>query len=143
MRQVLEQELHKALAQRDTAARQARLRSGRPRDDRDDRDDNDKENNAACKPPVAAAVRRDFFGRVIAPSDGKTPLGEADGNAGAGVATGGREAGWRGRGRGGVGEEEEDPARAAAGGRVWVTYHEGQNNAVRRPISLEDFLRGL
>ncbi|OAA56949.1 ATPase, AAA-type, core [Niveomyces insectorum RCEF 264] len=28
-------------------------------------------------------------------------------------------------------------------GRVWVTFHEGLNNAVRKPISVEGFLQGL
>ncbi|SPQ25295.1 9e4c9082-8e05-495f-a77d-4c19522216cf [Thermothielavioides terrestris] len=28
-------------------------------------------------------------------------------------------------------------------GKVWVTYHEGINNAVRKPISLEEFMRGF
>lgn len=28
-------------------------------------------------------------------------------------------------------------------GKVWVTFHEGLNNAVRKPISLQEFLRGL
>jgi chromosome transmission fidelity protein 18 len=31
----------------------------------------------------------------------------------------------------------------AAERKVWVTFHEGLNNAVRKPMSLDEFLRGL
>jgi chromosome transmission fidelity protein 18 len=65
-------------------------------------------------------VKRDFFGRIIV--DKPNPLGEADGNAGGG----------------GKRRKEKE-----TGQRVWVTYHEGLNNAVTKPISLEEFLRGL
>ncbi|KAL2165062.1 hypothetical protein VTH06DRAFT_358 [Thermothelomyces fergusii] len=124
VRQVLDQELHKVLAQRETAARQARLRAGggqhqqqqqlqQPAPGGDGGGDDDDPN-----PP--AAVKRDFFGRVVVD---RPPAG-TDADA---------------AGRGGV-KGKPDPGKA---GRVWVTYNEGLNNAVRRPISLEDFLRGF
>lgn len=75
-------------------------------------------------------VKRDFFGRVIA--ERKKPLDE---NANAATGGGdGRES--KRKGRGDVAGDEKDI-------KVWVTYHEGINNAVRKPISLEEFMRGF
>ncbi|KAL1835416.1 hypothetical protein VTJ49DRAFT_6774 [Mycothermus thermophilus] len=129
VRQVLDQELHKALAQRDAASRQARLRSGGTFHATQHHDDNINNANKENKPTQdavsnqAASVKRDFFGRIIPQTQStqqhksqQRPLTERDRNA-----------------RGGP----------AAGNRVWVTYHEGLNNAVRKPLSLEDFLRGF
>jgi chromosome transmission fidelity protein 18 len=132
VRQVLDQELQKTIAQKENASRQARLRAGRGGVAVTHEDD-DKENLPLHLRPAAAAalsraedkagnVKRDFFGRVIV----ERPLGEMDGNAG------GRKVRKR-RGSGGGGE----------GSKVWVTYHEGLNNAVRKPLSLEEFLRGF
>lgn len=73
-------------------------------------------------------VKRDFFGRVIV-------LGEKNGNATAAAGGGdGKES--KRKGRSDVAGDEKDI-------RVWVTYHEGINNAVRKPISLEEFMRGF
>lgn len=140
VRQVLDQELQRTLAQRENAARQARLRSGGPqvhRHDDGDGDDEDKEN----RPPPAAGkadsarlaekvVRRDFFGRVIADSAAAGPSapGSSDGNAG---------------GRNNKRRKIPDEGGGEGANRVWVTYHEGLNNAVRKPISLEEFMRGF
>ncbi|KAL2256559.1 hypothetical protein VTK26DRAFT_1488 [Humicola hyalothermophila] len=128
VRQVLDQELQKTLAQRETAARQARLRPGRDGAAAvvGSADDDDKENSGgggggAKAEEKGPGVKRDFFGRVVV----ERPLGETDGNSGAG----------RKRRRTGSVTKE--------GAKVWVTYHEGLNNAVRRPISLEEFLRGF
>ena len=85
----------------------------------------DKENSdkAATEPNKAAAVgvKRDFFGRIIA--EISRPLEETQGNA--------RER----RKRADSGETQKQ--------KVWVSFHEGLNNAVRKPISLEEFLQGL
>ena len=63
-----------------------------------------------------AGVKRDFFGRVI--------VNEAR-----------------------VVSKEEGRAKArretVEGNRIWVTYHEGFSNAVRKPVSLGDIMRGL
>ncbi|KAL2196893.1 hypothetical protein P885DRAFT_36757 [Corynascus similis CBS 632.67] len=138
VRQVLDQELHKALAQKESAARQARLRSGgaagshihhHHQGHHDSFGDIDKENtqhSRDAKSPeerariaaAAAAVKRDFFGRVIV----ERPLAETDGNAR---------------------KRAKRAAEASKAGRVWVTYNEGLNNAVRKPITLEEFLKGF
>jgi chromosome transmission fidelity protein 18 len=59
-------------------------------------------------------VKKDFFGRVIEAK----PLAELDGNS-----------------------REKKAKREER--KVWVTYNEGLNNAVRKPMSLQEFLRGL
>ncbi|KAK0620033.1 hypothetical protein B0T14DRAFT_520474 [Immersiella caudata] len=128
VRQVLDQELQRALAQRENEARQARLRMGGAVDpsfvfdnkenlSRNKKNTNTNTNNSG----PGGNVKRDFFGRVIV--DKPNPLGESDGNAGGGGAKRKRE--------------------KETGQRVWVTYHEGLNNAVTKPISLEEFMRGF
>ncbi|KAK3688064.1 hypothetical protein B0T22DRAFT_439629 [Podospora appendiculata] len=123
VRQVLDLELQKAIALRETAARQARFQSGSLAGVHEDYVFSDKENKAAAqkmltereKMVLARSVKRDFFGRLIV--EKPRPLGETDGNAARGKAEG--------------------------EGKIWVTYHEGLNEAVRKPISLEEFMRGL
>lgn len=132
---------------RENAARQARFRMGRNVHAAADADDfvfDDKENDVlGGKKKVVSekerlrimklqqaqgrgAVKKDFFGRVIVEkvlSAEERALGEMSGN-------GGRNLKKKGNGH-------ED------GVKVWVTYHEGLNNAVRKPITLEDFMRGF
>jgi chromosome transmission fidelity protein 18 len=121
VRQVLEQELTNTIAQREAAARLARFKAGNPLGN-DDYIFDDKENKTKPmnveKELRAVAVKKDFFGRVI------TPLKELDSNSTASAKN--RRA-------------EQDNKDA----KVWVTFHEGLNNAVRKPISLREFLRGL
>lgn len=110
--------------------RQARYRAGNP----------NSEGSAGGEAPLLDAAsllleddkamdasRRDFFGRVIG-AGGAGPLREIDGN-----------------GNGSVGEAEMagKKARAAKEVKVWVTYHEGFSNAVKKPITVAELLRGL
>ncbi|EJT77927.1 chromosome transmission fidelity protein 18 [Gaeumannomyces tritici R3-111a-1] len=131
VRQVLDQELHKTRAARDTAARQARFRGGGGDHHHEGAEplpvNPGKENPAATAkrgvdvvvaPEAPVAVKRDFFGRIIAQAP--RPLQDADGNA---------------KGRGGAAAKKDS--------MVWVTFNEGLNNAVRKPITLDEFLRGL
>ncbi|KAK7743216.1 Chromosome transmission fidelity protein 18 [Cytospora paraplurivora] len=124
VRQVLDQELQKTIALRETASRQARFRAGMGAAEIESLDHSnllhdDKENAGVRKNPliVPTIVKKDFFGRVIM----EKPLHELDRNSG---AQGNKAA-----------EQPEN--------KVWITYHEGLNNAVRKPVTLEDFLRGL
>ncbi|CAK7225038.1 Chromosome transmission fidelity protein 18 [Sporothrix curviconia] len=146
VRQVLDQELRKTLAARDNAARQARFHAGAasaasallPGDadkENNDRRHMDKTGRLKRKSAAAdldldepAAVKRDFFGRILAPSEPSARLDNAHDSAQA-----------NGDGNGGA---DGDDSRADAQ-RVWVTFHEGLNNAVRKPISVDEFLRGL
>ncbi|KAL1866369.1 hypothetical protein VTK73DRAFT_4747 [Phialemonium thermophilum] len=134
VRQVLELELQKTIAERENSARKARFRAGG--DDPFEHDD--KENSQPGLHDIKSAasgrdvghdrfgsgVKRDFFGRVVTDKDTARPLGEAEGNAG--------------NKRPRLDGEHGHPDR-----KVWVTYREGLNNAVRKPLSLEEFLRGL
>lgn len=38
---------------------------------------------------------------------------------------------------------ETKRVKAEKGGKVWVTYHEGFSNAVRKPITVKELMRGL
>lgn len=131
VRQVLDQELQKTIAQRESAARQARFRAGMGASEAEGQHHDallphdDKENASAgaakkALPIMPIIVKKDFFGRVVM----EKPLAEIDGN-GSGGQKKGQEAADKGE------------------NKVWVTYHEGLNNAVRKPITLEDFLRGF
>ena len=149
VRQVLDQELAKTAARRENESRMARFKAGAspsgsdagttpevPPDGEEAKENAgsgtniDKKRIAARQgaATAAAAVKKDFFGRVIAGGGGDAaePLGESDGNAGAGSVT-----------------SEMGKTKKERRPHIWVTYHEGINNAVRKPISLEQLLTGL
>ncbi|KAI9167211.1 Chromosome transmission fidelity protein 18 [Paramyrothecium foliicola] len=123
VRHVLDQELQRTIAIRENEARQARFRAGGAVDDATSRAaplDN-KEKLKRIQEELAAkeaAVKRDFFGRIIQAPAPK-PLEQQDGNS------------------------TERRATNEVQHKVWVTFHEGLNNAVRKPLSLQDFMRGL
>lgn len=74
----------------------------------------------AAKLKSGNAVKRDFFGRII-----EEPQKQEDPSAQ---------------------EGKPNPAQQEAlnsGRKVWVTYHDGFSNAVRKPISLTELLGGL
>lgn len=122
VRQVLDQELIKTIALREAAARHARFKTGGEADDviMDQHIPFDDKENADQKTrSIIPTVKKDFFGRVIV--DLAQPLHETDGNSG---------------------KRQGKPAEEAER-KVWVTYHEGLNNAVKKPLTLEEFLRGL
>ncbi|OTA93494.1 hypothetical protein M434DRAFT_395547 [Hypoxylon sp. CO27-5] len=126
VRQVLDQELQKAKLERERSARQARFRAGNPHATAPDPSifDENKENKVSKVPELPLlGVKKDFFGRIIENTD-KRALRETDGN---------------GRPKSKAGDEQLGKADT----KVWVTFHEGLNNAVRKPISLNELLRGL
>jgi chromosome transmission fidelity protein 18 len=119
---VIDQEIQKVTILRESSARQARFRAGNP-SGHDDIVFDDKENAAKqVKAPElpAISVKKDFFGRIIKTEP--RPLQETDGNASVKRANA---------------DDGKDKTK------VWVTFHEGLNNAVRKPISLDELLRGL
>jgi chromosome transmission fidelity protein 18 len=69
-----------------------------------------------AKKPVKEKVARDFFGRVV------KPLPVIDGQQ---VV------------------ERKKVSQSGDEGRIWVSFHEGFSNAVRKPITLDDLMRGL
>lgn len=81
--------------------------------------------------PKPATVKRDFFGRIISTAGTDQLRSRTQSDA-----------------------EDSDPSRkkqrtttagAAAGeeAKVWVSFHEGFSNAVRKPITLEELMKGL
>lgn len=119
VRQVLDQEYQKNTIVRENAARQARYKAGNPNDDTE-AVLQDKENPIYHIQDELTKVKKDFFGRVVREA---RPLQEIDGNA--------TVEGKQGK----KGRTEES--------KVWVSYHEGFSNAVRKPITIEELLRGL
>lgn len=109
VRQVLDQEYRKATTRKQSDAMSAsRLGAKGPRD---------SDETAAAKAIREAAVKRDFFGRLIEqPAPQLNDTNSADG--------------W-------VDESSK------AGRKVWVTFHEGFSNAVRKPISMGELMAGL
>ncbi|KAK5130510.1 hypothetical protein LTR08_001990 [Meristemomyces frigidus] len=116
VRQVLEQEWGKEERRRAERVRQARFQGG-------------GEAGVLLPPALSevkhavgrakTGVKRDFFGRAVV---GKVVEGES-------------EEARRGR----QGKEKEKESE----GKVWVSYHEGYSNAVRKPLTLGEFLGGL
>ncbi|KIW25955.1 uncharacterized protein PV07_09089 [Cladophialophora immunda] len=120
VRQVLEQELRKERLLQNSVARHARsAASGLTREV--DGEDNKENETPAEKARVAssktAGTKRDFFGRIINESRPTSAGKEAKDRA-------------------------ENPGTKAEG-RVWVSFHEGFSNAVRKPITLRDLLDGF
>ncbi|KAL4865629.1 hypothetical protein BDV12DRAFT_146744 [Aspergillus spectabilis] len=68
------------------------------------------------------AIKRDFFGRIIQDDSAKREESQATNRKK---------------------NAKEKEKGADKGRKVWVTYHDGFSNAVRKPISLGEFLGGL
>jgi len=88
--------------------------------------DDDKENSNGSGPklgPDAPGVKRDFFGRIIRNSETAT------------ASTTNNQARQPGHKRNSSGNDHDR--------KVWVTFHEGFSNAVRKPITIVELLSGL
>ena len=120
VRQVLDQEYQKNIIVRENAARQARYKAGNPDDDIEFSISN-KENKGHHAQERVFGAKKDFFGRVV--REEVQPLGEIDGNA-------------RADGKLSKKEGKDD-------NKVWVSFHEGFSNAVRKPITIDELLKGL
>ena len=173
VRQVLDQEYQKEIIRRENQVRQARYLAGGGGGGGGDSDGSylivadDKENptfkgNGGRKREAGGMTmttkpnpkKRDFFGRLIVNEDERLPQttttttttaadGDGDGDdddddcgAAAGKNEKRRRTDKQGRGR--KGEEDEEMSK-----KVWIRYHEGVSNAVRRPITLEELMRDL
>jgi len=120
IRQVLDQELVKEKLLQNSAAKHARsgpltgMAAVDGEDDKENETPVGKAKETLVKDPNA---KRDFFGRIINESRpgsaGKAPAAEI-----AKV----------------LGKDE---------GRIWVSFHEGFSNAVRKPITLKELLDGF
>lgn len=125
VRQVLDQEYQKKIIARENAARQARYKAGNPDEDDDAGHSfggKEKETKQEDLPSFVAlsGIEKDFFGRIKVQS-----LEESDRDT---------ERGQR---------KENGRAKAKDDNKVWVSFHEGFSNAVRKPITVEELMRGL
>ena len=126
VRQVLDQEFQKYRIRKSAEARQARFDAGNAFDNTNEGViphnekvlDNDRDRRPVAKQTKPTQVKRDFFGRRL-PCDsmGSEPK-RSD------------EVQLRGK----------DNVEM---NRIWVSYHEGFSNAVRKPITLRDLMRGM
>ncbi|CAI7646888.1 unnamed protein product [Penicillium glandicola] len=108
VRQVLDQEYRKATTRKQSDAMSAsRLGAKGPKNS----------DTAAAKAIREAAVKRDFFGRLV---EQPTPQLNDPNSADS----------WA-------------DESSKAGRKVWVTFHEGFSNAVRKPISMGELMAGL
>ena len=125
VRQVLDQEYQKGIIVRENAARQARYKAGNADEDDDaghsfhGKEKAIKQEDLPSFVPVPG-IKKDFFGRI------KVDAPEESDRA--------TESGQR---------RENGRARVKDDNKVWVSFHEGFSNAVRKPITVEELMRGL
>jgi chromosome transmission fidelity protein 18 len=118
VRQVLDQQLRKEKLLQASAARHARSGASQLKNDTGLNDDKENTNAKLDKSRSKdLGAKRDFFGRIINESRPKS--------AGKGMASAKVETNTKGE------------------GRIWVSFHEGFSNAVRKPITLKEFLEGF
>ena len=123
IRQALDQEYQKYLVRQNADARQARYRAGGDPDADAEIPSVNNENagdGANAKRSKPAATKRDFFGRIIDEARPESKDGSSSEKMGLPQ----------------LGEREQDK-------KVWVSFHEGFSNAVRKPITLEELMRGF
>ena len=118
----MDQEVQKLRTLRENAARLARFRAGNlaGQDEMPDEQETWTKPKAIELPIIP--VKKDFFGRIV--KTDPRPAGQSEGCA--------AKAG-----------KPRDVPLGKGEKKVWVTFHEGMNNAVRKPISLNELLRGL
>ena len=126
IRQALDQEYQKYLLRQHADARQARYRAGGGFDSEADLVVEDKHNariregGGEIKPLI---IKRDFFGRIVdtAPNTEKS-----------------QSSGAESKGTQGYKSAKKDKGR-----KTWISFHEGFSNAVRKPITLDELMRGF
>lgn len=126
IRQVLDQEYQKNLVVLANASRQARYQNGNPEAASTAELLQNKENPLGNLDEKITEIKKDFFGRVIKESK---PLQEIDGNANSVEST--------------ENAKNANKTKAKEDLKIWVTFHEGFSNAVRKPITVQELLKGL
>lgn len=119
VRQVLDQEHQKNIIVRENSARQARYRAGNLNDEVDFAFAKSKENKGHHAQERVLGPKKDFFGRLVI--EDPLPLQEIDGNTSL--------------------DKKKD--KTGKDQKIWVTYHEGFSNAVRKPLTVEELFKGL
>lgn len=120
IRQALDQEYQKHLLRENADARHARYKAGGSVGPDSDLGHDTKENREAKAEPTSSkvvAAKRDFFGRMI---DEVRPTSK----------------------NGSAMTQPEPSLEKGEDRKVWVSFHEGFSNAVRKPITLEELIRG-
>lgn len=114
VRQVLDQEYRKEILRKQSDAKNAV--NGRSLQGQSATEPQQQGGRGGARKVSGNAVKRDFFGREI-----QEPVREI------------------------TDMDRDNPSdeSSKAGRKVWVTYHEGFSNAVRKPISLGELLAGL
>ncbi|KAI9885736.1 MAG: hypothetical protein M1823_002457 [Watsoniomyces obsoletus] len=167
VRQVLDQEYHKEILRRQNEARQARYLAGCGGSPHENDPDNngqnyyhpskrglhntgllteeDQENDEIPSNKTEkgkGSLKRDFFGRVItSPAttvfivDDETNMDGEEGGGGDG------DGGCNKRMKMAMKTKKEEAEKEKK--KVWISFHEGFSNAVRKPVSLAELLRGL
>lgn len=117
VRQVLDQEYQKYILRQSAEMRQARYNAGgingQPSSTQTVRGLVQSETDG-MKTLKPSQVRRDFFGRIIQDGDGGLLMKQA-----------------------------KNSASVREGNEVWVSFHEGFSNAVRKPITMEELMKGV
>ncbi|KAI9372922.1 hypothetical protein BJX61DRAFT_410308 [Aspergillus egyptiacus] len=119
VRQVLDQEYRKEAIRKHSEALSSTAKGGKS----SSKKAGDSQSAAdIAKAKLGNAVRRDFFGRII-----QEPTPEESSNAQS------------------LAQAKASSAQesSGAGRKVWVTYHDGFSNAVRKPISMAELLADL
>lgn len=151
IRQALDQEHQKFMIKLRNDARHARYSLGRSTGaggDEEGQEDHDREAGGKQLHPIAdttlasaksTAPSRDFFGRIIAetPSSSHPSLGPA---AAAAAGVDGSTSTEPPRQQQPLLSKSESEAEDR---KVWVSFHEGYSNAVRKPITLDELLRSF
>ncbi|GFF32649.1 chromosome transmission fidelity protein 18 [Aspergillus lentulus] len=114
VRQVLDQEYRKETMRKQSEALSS-SKSGMPSNGKSGKNDDDQsaKKNAIRNAP---GIKRDFFGRILKEPE---PLPQSS---------------------------DDSPVQneaSKAGRKVWITYHDGFSNAVRKPISMNELMTGL
>ncbi|KAL8703052.1 MAG: hypothetical protein Q9201_003777 [Fulgogasparrea decipioides] len=121
IRQALDQEYQKLLVGQKVA--QARLDDGTVLPQGAHTSRNGRQSNILGKEcGQATAPKRDFFGRIV--KDQADDPGNVEGSRRNESSSG-------------------QASREKSGGNIFVSFHEGYSNAVRKPISLDELMRGL
>jgi chromosome transmission fidelity protein 18 len=115
VRQVLDQELKKEKILQSSVVRQARSGSSISSRALDENKENERPaNKGQWVASKELGVKRDFFGRIISEDRPKS-----------------------------AGKAANEPSVKVPAGRIWVSFHEGFSNAVRKPITLKELMDGF
>lgn len=118
VRQVLDQEYHNEIARKHSEMINSSTTAGGIKQRTSNRKSTDYAEGLSKGPLKDIGVKRDFFGRIIQEPQQDSAAGDG-------------------------GQQPVQSEASKAGRKVWVTYHDGYSNAVRKPIAMGELLSGL